>query len=79
MGAESLSRRRIAVIASGRDNKHVSLGELNPVKVRAEANSDFKQHAFIDQYMWTSRRELARWADADDRSSPSEVAARLQQ
>jgi hypothetical protein len=45
MGAESLSRRRIAVIASGRDNKHVSLRELNLVKVRAaEANSDFKQH-----------------------------------
>ena len=34
MGAESLSLRRIAVIASGRDNKHVSLRELNPVKVR---------------------------------------------
>jgi hypothetical protein len=35
MGAESLNRRRIAVIASGRDNKHVSPRELNPVKVRA--------------------------------------------
>jgi hypothetical protein len=48
MGAESLSLRRIAVIASGRDNnKHVSLRELNPVKVRAEANSDFKQHSSL--------------------------------
>ena len=33
MGAESLNLRRIAVIASGRDNKHISLRELNPVKV----------------------------------------------
>ena len=39
MGAESLNLRRIAVIASGRDNKHVSLRELNPVKVRVEATS----------------------------------------
>jgi hypothetical protein len=42
MGAESLSRRRIAVNASGRDNKHVSLRDLNPVKVRAEANSPLR-------------------------------------
>ena len=39
MGAESLSRRKIAAITSGRDNKHVSLGELNPVKVRVEARA----------------------------------------
>ena len=37
MGAESLNLRRIAVIASGRDNKHVSLRELNPVKVRSQS------------------------------------------
>jgi hypothetical protein len=47
MGAESLNLRRIAHIASGRDNKHASLKELNPVKVRAEANSDFKQHSSL--------------------------------
>lgn len=36
MGAESLSLRRIAVIAPGWDSKHVSLRELNPVKVRSQ-------------------------------------------
>ena len=41
-------RRRIAVIASGRDNKHVSLRELNPVKVRVEATIRLKLRALID-------------------------------
>jgi hypothetical protein len=47
MGAESLSRRRIAVIASGRDDKHVSLREPNPVKVRVAAASALKQPTFL--------------------------------
>jgi hypothetical protein len=50
MGAESLSRRRIAVIASGRDSKHFSLRELNPVKVRVEATSASKQHMLTYSY-----------------------------
>jgi hypothetical protein len=47
-GAESLNLRGIAVIASGRDNKHVSLRELNPVKVRVEATIRLKLLALID-------------------------------
>jgi hypothetical protein len=70
MGAESLSRRRIAVIASGRDNKHVSLRELNPVKVRAEANSDFKQHSSL--IIARGRGAVGGWrGGADDRTSLS--------
>ena len=45
MGAESLNLRRIAVIASGRDNKHVSLRELNPVKVRASCRKLLQRSA----------------------------------
>jgi hypothetical protein len=48
MGAENLNLRRIAVIASRRDNKHVSLRELNPVKVRVEATIRLKLLALID-------------------------------
>jgi len=73
MGAESLSRRRIAVIASGREYKHVSLRELNPVKVRPRAISDFKQHAFIDQCTRMGSRR-----GAGERSA-QKTAARLQQ
>ena len=44
MGAESLNLRRIALIASGR----VGFLELNPVKVRVEATSAFKQLTLSD-------------------------------
>ena len=70
MGAESLNLRRIALIASGRDNKHVSLRELNPVKVRVEATSAFKQLTLTDHARGRGAvGEAARPGGADNRSA----------